>query len=90
MRYTIIALLLVAGCTTGPNPGGQVTAPAGPDTCNASAYQNLIGQDAVVELSLPEPKRAYRLGDAVTQDFVPERLNIKLDDTDTIIAIDCG
>jgi hypothetical protein len=89
MKYPIIALLLVAGCGTAPNTGQQ-PAPAGPDTCNAGAYQGLIGQDAVVDLSLPDPKRTYRLGDPVTLDFVPERLNIKLDDTDTIVAIDCG
>lgn len=89
MKYTWIALLLVAGCTTAPSPGREA-APAAGDACGASAYQNLIGQDAVVELSLPEPKRSYRLGDPVTQDFVPERLNIVLDDTDTITAINCG
>ncbi len=89
MKYAFAALLLVAGCTTGPTPGREA-APAAQDTCGASAYQNLIGQDAVVELSLPEPKRSYRLGDAVTQDFVPARLNIVLDDTDTITAINCG
>lgn len=91
MRAIIMAGLLVAGCSTGQTTtsGGQSTA-AGPDTCNASAYQNLIGQDAVVDLSLPEPKRTYRVGDPVTLDFNPARLNIQLDDTDTIVAITCG
>lgn len=87
----LMAGLLVAGCNAVP---ASNNAPAqrvsGPDTCNAGAYQSLIGQDAVVELSLPEPKRSYRLGDPVTTDFNPARLNIKLDDTDTIVAIDCG
>ena len=86
---TIMAGLLAAGCTATqtPPPGVPV---AGQDTCNAAAYQNLIGQDAVVDLALPEPKRTYRLGDPVTMDYNPARLNIKLDQTDTIIAIDCG
>jgi len=90
MKYSIPVVLLLAGCGAAPAVDGPTPRPAGPDTCNAGAYQNLIGQDAVVDLSLPEPKRTYRLGDPVTSDFVPERLNIKLDDTDTIIAIDCG
>lgn len=87
----LMAGLLVAGCGAVQAPGSSAAQKTGrPDTCNAVAYQNLIGQDAVVDLSLPEPKRSYRLGDPVTSDFNPARLNIKLDDTDTIIAIDCG
>ncbi|KHA50683.1 MAG: I78 family peptidase inhibitor [Sulfitobacter geojensis] len=88
----VMALVVVAGCTAAPmsKPAGTAQPASGPDTCNAAAYQNLIGQDAVVDLSLPDPKRTYRLGDPVTTDFNPARLNIKLDDTDTIIAIDCG
>lgn len=90
MRYAMVSLvLLLSGCGTGQAP--QSTRPSGGDgTCNAAAYQNLIGQDAVVDLSLPDPKRTYRLSDAVTMDFNPVRLNIKLDETDTIVAIDCG
>jgi hypothetical protein len=89
MRVMILAGLLVAGCSTGQNP--QNNAPkGGADTCNAAAYQSLIGQDAVVDLSLPEPKRTFRIGDPVTTDFIAERLNVQLDDTDTIVAITCG
>lgn len=89
MRTPLLITALLAGCSTAPAPQKPGT-PAGPDTCNASAYQSLIGQDAVVDLSLPEPKRTYRLGDPVTLDFNPKRLNVKLDETDTIVAIDCG
>ncbi|MDF3415294.1 hypothetical protein HKX54_12565 [Sulfitobacter sp. M57] len=88
----MLALVLVAGCSAAPmsKPVNPTQPTSGPDTCNAAAYQGLVGQDAVVDLSLPDPKRTYRLGDPVTKDFNPARLNIKLDDTDTIIAIDCG
>lgn len=89
MRYPMLIAVFVAGCSAAPQTGREA-APAAQDTCNAAAYQNLIGQDAVADLSLPEPKRTYRLGDAVTTDFDPKRLNIQLDDTDTIIAINCG
>lgn len=71
-------------------PNRAVPNSAGADTCNASAHANLIGQDAVVALALPDPKRSYRLDEPVTTDYQAERLNIKLDETDTIIAIDCG
>ena len=86
---TCMAVVFLAGC------GGVVSTSSAPktsgaDTCNAAAYAELVGQDAVQALSLPDPKRSYRLDEPVTLDFVEERLNIKLDDTDTIIAIDCG
>lgn len=89
MKYAWVTLLLVAGCSTAPTPGRDVSQ-SGSDACGASTYQSLIGQDAVVELSLPEPKRSYRIGDAITQDFVAERINIILDETDTILAVTCG
>ncbi|WP_025050218.1 I78 family peptidase inhibitor [Sulfitobacter noctilucae] len=84
-----LTCLALAGCNA-PQNADTTAQTGGPDTCNASAYQNLIGQDAVVDLSLPEPKRTYRFGDPVTMDFNPARLNIQLDETDTIVAITCG
>lgn len=94
MKYTILAGLLLAGCgsaVTVPTLGGGAAAPAnGPDTCNAAAHQGLIGNDAASALALPEPKRLAGPTDAVTTDFNPARLNVGLDDTDTIIAITCG
>lgn len=91
MRYMILGLLFVAGCgDVSPNGAGRAVGAAGPDTCNAAAYAGLVGQDAVTSLTIPEPKREYRIGEPVTSDFIAERVNIKLDDTDVIIAIDCG
>lgn len=94
MKYTIFAGLLLAGCSSAlsiPTSGGS-SAPAAnaPDTCNASAHQLLIGKDAASALALPEPKRLAGPHDAVTTDFNPARLNVGLDDTDTIISVTCG
>ena len=91
MRYLMVALLAIAGCAErGTDTGNPGAAPQLPDTCNAAAYQNLVGQDAVSALIVPDPKRVYRLGDPITQDYIPNRVNVKLDDTDVIIAVDCG
>ena len=101
MRYptlpalTLLPLvLLIAACDAlpGARGGGPAAAvpPAGADTCNAAAYQTLVGQDAVTALQIPDPKRSYRPDEAVTQDFDPARVNIVLDDTDVITAITCG
>ena len=91
---TGIALIAAAALTAcGPQPdGGNSTGGStdGPDTCNAASYAGMIGQDAVVALSIPDPKRQYRLGDPVTMDFNAQRVNIVLDETDTIIDIKCG
>lgn len=89
MKYlaVILAAAVLVACTDAPSPAsprGQA------DACDAVAYQNLVGQDRVVALALPDPKRIYRLGDPVTLDFLPNRLNVKLDETDVIVAIDCG
>ena len=91
MRFMIVSLLVLAGCGgVATNTGPRTPGAAGPDTCNAAAYAGLIGQDAVTALAVPDPKREYRLGQPVTSDFVANRINIKLDDTDVIVAIDCG
>lgn len=91
MKYTIFAGLLLAGCGAAVIPSsGKAPAANGPDTCNAAAHQGLIGLDAASSLALPEPKRLNGPTDLVTTDFNPARLNVQLDDTDNIIAINCG
>jgi hypothetical protein len=84
----IFSLLILAGCAD--EATNNATRVAGPDTCNAAAYAGLIGQDAVTALAVPEPKREYRIGQPVTSDYVAERINIKLGESDIIFAIDCG
>lgn len=83
MKYSLVAVALLGACAT--------AAPdASPESCNADAYSALVGQDAAASLAVPEPKRVYVIGEPVTQDFVPERINIQLDDTDTVVAVTCG
>ena len=90
----VVGALALSGCGTVSNIGGESTGAgprtSGPDTCNAAAYAGLIGQDAVVALQIPDPKRSYRPDEAITLDNVPQRVNIVLDDTDVITAITCG
>ncbi|MBD3665624.1 hypothetical protein H9Q16_16945 [Sulfitobacter sp. TSTF-M16] len=89
----IAGALLLAGCGApggSGNSGGSAPRVSGDDTCGASAYAGLIGQDAVVALSIPDPKRSYRPDEVVTSDFNPERVSIQLDETDVIVAIACG
>lgn len=87
MKYSVVLVLLLAGCNA-VAPAGQRGAE--PQACGAQDYQGLIGQDAAAALAVPDPKRIYRMDEAVTQDFMPTRINIQLDDTDTIFAVTCG
>lgn len=82
----VIGAVVLVSC--GPR---QVIRPsAGPDTCKAARYQNLVGQDPIAAAGLPNPKRVYHITDPVTQDYRPERINVVLDDSGTIGAISCG
>ncbi len=91
MKYAILAGLMLAGCGGAMAPvQGKAPAAAGPDTCGAAAYQDLLGKGAAAALAVPEPKRVYGTADAVTLDYLPDRINVQLDDTDTIVAVTCG
>ncbi|GLT12835.1 I78 family peptidase inhibitor [Sulfitobacter sp. PR48] len=93
MKTQIALVTAAALAACGPQQNGGASSDAGAggaDTCNAAAYAGMIGQDAVVALSIPDPKRQYRLGDPVTMDFNASRVNIVLNDTDVIIDITCG
>ncbi len=92
MRYTILAGLMLAGCgdAMAPVQGNGPAAAAGPDTCGAAAYQHLLGKGAAASLVVPEPKRVYGAADPVTLDYLADRINVQLDNTDTIVAVTCG
>ncbi|PJI86420.1 peptidase inhibitor I78 family protein [Yoonia maricola] len=84
----ILALIALAGCTAAEPP----LPPQLEDTCGAAAFADLIGQDATaLERTLVlGPVRLIRPGDVVTMDFRPDRVNFKINDTETIQSIDCG
>ncbi|MEJ6403049.1 I78 family peptidase inhibitor [Yoonia sp. 2307UL14-13] len=86
----IIGLVTLTACT--------VTEPTAPipstteDTCDARQYANLIGQDATAleKVLILGQVRVIRPGDAVTQDFRPERINFGIDTANRISDISCG
>lgn len=86
MRGVVTLALLLAGCASPRTPFPT----PGPDTCNAAAYQQYVGQAPEAARAVPQPKRVYHITDGVTQDFVAERVNVVLDDTGAIGAITCG
>ena len=84
----LIALTLLAGCaaTQAPLP------PQVEDTCGASQFAGLIGQNvtALERTLLLGPVRVIRPGDAVTMDFRTDRVNFRIANDETIQRIDCG
>jgi hypothetical protein len=84
----LVALILLTGCTATQAPlPSQIE-----DTCGASEFAGLIGQNATAleRTLLLGPVRVIRPGDAVTMDFRTDRVNFRIADDETIQGIDCG
>jgi hypothetical protein len=66
--------------------------PPPPDFCKASTFQYLVGSDAKVleNIEFTEPMRRITLGMFVTMDFLPSRLNIKVNKNNVITRVYCG
>ena len=88
MSFRPLALiLLLAGCEALPP-----TTPPPDAACDAASYDHLVGRsrDVLAAMTFPEPMRVYTRGDMITQDYVPERLNVVLDERGTIVRVWCG
>ncbi|MEM1374028.1 MAG: I78 family peptidase inhibitor [Pseudomonadota bacterium] len=89
--YCMIALVLgLAACSGMPDQDPVPEEPSG--TCGADRFQSLVGlsHDDLLRIEILGPVRVIRLGDAVTMDFLPSRLNIALDAGDRVSRVFCG
>lgn len=96
MRWMHAALTLalaagLAACTTVEKAG----TPAEGGACNAAAAQPYVGKpasaaDQARAASGAKAMRLIRPGQAVTMDYRPDRLNVELDASDSIVRIACG
>ena len=93
-----IAMSGMAACTQDdapvapPPPGAVSGAPDGTDACGARANARLLGLP-LSDPSVPPASRKVRHirpGDAVTEDYRIERLNIYVTGADVIEKINCG
>lgn len=71
-------------------PEAPAAAPAG--DCGADALQDLVGSSVgtLDPASLPEPRRIIFPGQAVTMDFLAERLNVEIGTDDRVARVFCG
>ena len=63
------------------------------DACGASSYASYVGGDWSALEALYSPTdnwRVIRPGQAVTMDYIPDRMNIALDGSDVIARIYCS
>lgn len=92
------ALIALAACgQTAPPPAEGTPAAAGPqtaedataqDTCGASAYSGLVGA-SIAAVTLPEGVRVIGPDTIVTQDFRPDRVNIRTDANGVVTSVEC-
>lgn len=108
MKPQFLALaLLLAGCVPSENPadpnglqpgdliGGQDSGglvEREPDLCQASTYQQYIGQPGTIvpSLGITRETRVIEFGSIFTQEYNPSRINFFLSSTGEIQRISCG
>lgn len=88
------ASVALAGCVVaiGGGDDSRPEPPAGADTCQAAKYATLVGKSAaeLQRMSLPTPHRIVCHDCMVTQDYAPNRLNIRLGPDNRVVSVDCG
>lgn len=97
----IIVLAGLAGCAsnTGDSQSYADTSSAASSsrTCDSDRAESAVGQKvspALVEkfrrLANAETARALRPNDVITTEYAPQRLNLKVDDQDVVISVNCS
>ena len=101
MRIALIGLtaFALAGCTATVSDPGQAVPQAGaiqPLACDLSRAEGFIGKpgDAVAEdaraAAGATSVRVIRPGQAVTDDYRVDRLNLETDDAGIVVRVRCG
>lgn len=93
-----VPLLAVLSCTACASTPSDQTAGAGsPGECRAEPAQQYVGRKADTQIveaaksaSTSQQVRVIGPDDAVTLDYRPDRLNLRVDADRTIVAITCG
>jgi len=91
----LLAAALLAGCASSPEQ--EAPAARSDGRCDAEPVQNLVDQRITTELAEQARKksgaeilRVTHPNQPVTMDYNPRRLNIDIDDADSIVRLSCG
>lgn len=95
---TTLAAVLLAACTTTASPPMSDTNHPQQTSCDAEAAKpQALGKVATPEVTERARKdagarliRVIRPGQMVTMDYLEDRLNIDLDESDVIVNLRCG
>jgi hypothetical protein len=101
MPGAIVALAVLAGCAAtpaGPSGGQDAdTSSSPPQACNADKAESAVGKKVSAALvedyrkqSGSKTARALRPNDVMTLEYNPQRLNLRTDDKDMVISVNCG
>ncbi len=92
-----IGLMLALPACAGTPPRHSDPMPPSRMTCNADAAQWAVGQQATTDViervrsdSHSRVVRVLHPGQMVTMEFSPERVDIRVDEQDAILAVTCG
>ncbi len=93
-----MGLIVLGACAAAPveetsaetKAAGSGLVTRAPDTCGAAVYAELLSQPREAAASVPDPKRVVGPGDIVTSDYIPNRVNIGVNDAGIITEIGCG
>ena len=87
---TAVSLALLAGCIQ--TPENARVEPDTPGGCPAGAYQSAVGQ-VIDDVTFDWPADKLRIvstGQAVTTDFVPDRMTVTYGRDRRILLVTCG
>lgn len=93
---TLLIATLLVGCASSPDKG-EPAAAKGDGRCDAEPVQHLVDKRITTEMAEEaraeagaELLRVTQPNQPVTMDYNPRRLNIDIDEDDTIIRLSCG
>ena len=95
MRWMLVSILLLTGCTPTGNPTDGAPPrleEQGPDGCGMAENEALVGEpiSAFDQAARDKPVRIIPPGGIVTMEYNPDRLNIDLDNRGRIVRFWCG
>jgi hypothetical protein len=92
-----VLLLALAACATPPPPQSGGPASNGQSVCDAGAAQWAIGKpataDTIERVRADSHSRVVRVlhpGQIITMEFSAERVDIRVDGNNAILAVTCG
>jgi len=94
---SVMAALILAGCSNTSESPEVPAAEAGHGRCNAAAAEFAVGKKASAELleqarikAGAQNARVLKPSDMVTLEYRSDRLNLNADDSSTVTRVNCG